>query len=275
MRRARQYVRSGGLLAGHFRQNKSYESYREHGTDDWLLIFTRGGRGSFRWKGGRLITQKGDLVLSRPGTFHHYGLVDRGQPWELQWVHFLPRPDWTIWLKWPEVAPGLGLCRITDRAVFRRLSLRFEEMRRLSLRSLGQRETLAMNALEEIILWCAEALAQPASGPADPRIRRAVDLLNDLQDRPISTAELARKVGLSLSRLSHLFTAQVGVSPRRYWESRRLDQARQLLARTQLPVGEIARQVGFDNQFYFSLRFKKATGQSPLAYRRNGPTGPR
>ncbi len=260
-----------GLLAGHFRKTKSYSTFRKNGTTDWLLIFTRSGRGLFRWKGGRLITRKGDLVLLQPGTLHDYGLVAPGEPWELQWAHFFPVAGWIPWLKWPQLTPGLGHCRVTDPKIFRRLSTRFEEMRRLSLRSLRHRENLAMNALEEILLWCREVLAQTGAHPIDPRIRQAVDLLDDRQDRPISSSALAAQVGLSVSRMAHLFQAEIGLPPRRYWESRRLDQARQLLARTQLPVGEIARQVGFENQFYFSLRFKKATGLSPLAYRRKAP----
>jgi AraC family transcriptional regulator of arabinose operon len=262
----------GGLLTDHFRKTKTYSAYRKNGTTDWLLILTHSGRGRFRWKGGQFITRKGDLILLQPGTFHDYGLVVPGELWDLQWVHFFPASDWLPWLKWPQLAPGMGYCRAAEPAVFRRLTLRFEEMRRLSLRSLKNRETLAMNALEEILLWCHEVLAQTDSRSIDLRIRKAVDLLNDLQDRSISSPELATRVGLSVSRLAHLFESQVGMPPRRYWESRRLDQARQLLTRTQLPVGEVARQVGFENQFYFSLRFKKATGLPPLAYRRKAPS---
>jgi AraC family transcriptional regulator of arabinose operon len=262
-----------GLFAGHFRKTKTYSTFRKHGTTDWLLIFTRGGHGLFRWKGGRLVTRKGDLVLLQPGTLHDYGLVAPGEPWELQWVHFFPVPGWMPWLKWPPLTSGMGYCRVTDPDTFRRISTRFEEMRRLSLRSLKLRESLAMNALEEILLWCRELLAQTDTRPVDPRIRRAIDLLDEHQDRPISGAALAAQVGLSISRLAHLFQSEIGMPPRRYWEGRRLDQARQLLTRTQLPVGEIARQVGFENQFYFSLRFKKAAGLSPLAYRRKSPVG--
>ena len=50
-------------------------------------------------------------------------------------------------------------------------------------------------------------------------------------------------------------------------EQQRIARARQLLTMTSLSVKEIARQVGYDTQFYFSLRFKKQTGQNPTAYR--------
>jgi YesN/AraC family two-component response regulator len=50
-------------------------------------------------------------------------------------------------------------------------------------------------------------------------------------------------------------------------ERQRIDRARQLLTMTSLSVKEISRQVGYETQFYFSLRFKKSTGQSPKAFR--------
>jgi AraC family transcriptional regulator of arabinose operon len=54
-----------------------------------------------------------------------------------------------------------------------------------------------------------------------------------------------------------------------YVEARRIERATQLLRVTSLSVKQIAEQVGFESPFYFSLRFKKATGISPSAYRDN------
>ena len=256
---------AGGLLAGHFRQSKKYVTSRPAGTDDWLLIFTRSGQGLFCWEGGKLIVRRGDLVLTRPGTPHDYGLVQPGEPWELQWVHFLPRPHWSLWLQWAEISPGLSLLRLRDKALVQRISSRLTDVQRLSGQPLLHHETLAMNALEEVLLWCDEVSA--GAGALDPRLRAAVDLFNNPQMRSSSFDEVARKVGLSTSRLAHLFAEQMGDSPRRYVEKRKIEHGRQLLLRTQLPISEIAREVGFESQFYFSLRFKKATGSSPTAYR--------
>jgi AraC family transcriptional regulator of arabinose operon len=40
----------------------------------------------------------------------------------------------------------------------------------------------------------------------------------------------------------------------------RLQRAQELLLRTAMPVAEIASEVGFDSAFYFSTRFRRATG---------------
>ena len=85
--------------------------------------------------------------------------------------------------------------------------------------------------------------------------------------RTLTVDTLAAVAGLSPSRLAHRFRAATGVSVMRYVEARRIERAGQLLRMTPLAVKQVARQVGFASPFYFSLRFSKATGRSPTAYR--------
>jgi AraC family transcriptional regulator of arabinose operon len=75
---------------------------------------------------------------------------------------------------------------------------------------------------------------------------------------------------MSVSRVAHLFREQVGVTPQQFLERQRMERASQLLEMTALSVKEIAHQVGFENPFYFTLRFKRQTGQSPTAFRSRG-----
>ena len=79
---------------------------------------------------------------------------------------------------------------------------------------------------------------------------------------------LADMAELSVSRLAHLFREQVGMTPQQFLEQQRLERARQLLELSGRSIGDIAGDVGFDNPFYFTLRFKKLTGLSPRDYRK-------
>ena len=47
------------------------------------------------------------------------------------------------------------------------------------------------------------------------------------------------------------------------------DDPKELLVLTDFPIGEIARQVGFEDESNFSTRFSSMTGQSPQQYRKN------
>ena len=63
--------------------------------------------------------------------------------------------------------------------------------------------------------------------------------------------------------------ARFGVTPYRYLLSRRLETARLLLRGTALPVREIAFRLCFSDEHYFSSLFRRKTGQTPSAYRRD------
>ena len=258
----------GHLVTGRFRETAGYETWRARGTHDWLLIATLDGAGRFGGEGGEFLARPGDLVLLRPGTRHDYGVAGDAGFWELLWTHFHPRPDWAPWLLWPEAAPGLGRLTLDDPDLRGRVFARFAQAHALATGASRHRETFAMNALEEVLLLCD--LANPRSQPAqlDPRVQAAMDFLCRHLDQPVSQDDLARAVGLSVSRLSRLFRREVGLTPQQYLEGQRLGRARQLLELTTRPVAAVAAEVGYENPFYFTLRFKRETGLSPRDYRK-------
>jgi AraC family transcriptional regulator of arabinose operon len=258
------YTPSLQLLSGHFHETSGYRIWRPNGVDDWLLIHTISGGGRFGHAGGDLIAETGDWVLIRPGTLHDYAVAPSASSWELLWAHFHPRPDWLAWLDWPETAPGLMHLRIADTAP----AARFLEVHRLSHSDLRQREAYAMNALEALFLDCDRVNPLAAHIRYDPRVRRAMDYLDLNLGRKITLDDVAAAVGLSTSRLAHLFRAETGRTPQHYLETRRMQRAGELLQRTGFSIQQIAGAVGFDSPFYFSHRFKAATGKRPSDYRR-------
>ena len=253
------------LVTGHFQETAGYSSWRERGTADWLLIATLGGGGRFGSDTGEFRTQPGDLTLLRPGTRHDY---TSGEHWELLWTHFHPRADWLTWLIWPEEAPGLMRLPLREPVIRQKILARFREMHHLATGALRHRETFAMNALEEVLLWCDTQNPLSEQARLDHRVRDVMDyLVRHLAD-PLTPAQYGAVSGLSPSRLSHLFRAQVGQTPQQFLEEQRLRRAAQLLELTSRPVAVIAAEVGYENPFYFTLRFKKHSGLSPRDYRK-------
>ena len=57
--------------------------------------------------------------------------------------------------------------------------------------------------------------------------------------------------------------------PSKYVTHLRLQQACRLLTGSDMLVGQIARAVGYDDELYFSRRFREVTGVSPTQFRRN------
>jgi len=256
------------LTPGYYRSRSIRHTYRLHGMQDWLLIYTVAGSGLYRFAdGGEYRSRTGDVTLYRPGTFQDYQLCPGSSKWELLWAHFLPRTDWLPWLNWPEIAPGLMALNLHEPALCRRIVTRLKDMGRLNSSAQPRGQILGLNALEEVLLWCDSVNPKRPSAPLDRRIAKAMDLLTARLPEPFAEERLAASVGLSPSRFRHLFREQVGDSARNFQEQQRLRRARDLLAMSRQTIAEIALDLGFNNPFYFTLRFKKHTGESPRAFR--------
>ena len=68
--------------------------------------------------------------------------------------------------------------------------------------------------------------------------------------------------------LAHSFTKCIGESPINYLTNKRIEMCKELLASSDMSVTQIASNVGFSSQSYFSQTFKSKTGMSPLQYRK-------
>ncbi len=256
----------GHLLTGHYRERRGYRAWRTNGTLDWLIIYTVSGRGRFGYAGGDLLTEAGDLVFLAPRTLHDYGVAPGSETWELIWAHVYPRPHWEAFLRFPQRAPGLLHLQVAP-AQRPKIEARLRDVHALATGGLAQREAFAMNALEHTLLLL-DALNPAGSHPLDPRVVSATAYLRRHLDRTVRLQQVAEACHLSVSRLSHLFREQVGMTPLAYLEMERLERAKRLLLLTGLPVQSVAAEVGFENPFYFTRRFKKATGHSPRDFRR-------
>ena len=109
----------------------------------------------------------------------------------------------------------------------------------------------------------------------DLLLRHATDWLDDPQrwptgDRPAGVAALARHLGVSDRHLRRVFDERLGVTPLRYWQTRRLLAAKQLLTDTDLPVAEVARSAGFGSVRRFNDAFLGQYGLHPTGLRRRG-----
>lgn len=252
------------VIAGHFDMDETYATYREQGTEDWLLILTLSGCGYTRVDGEETLLKPGVMVLFEPHAHHDYGLKDGGH-WELQWVHFTAPLTWAPLLAWPLWRNGVRHLSCEDSLP--ELQQAFETLVQDSTGYSKHRERLASNALERLILRCDELNALSQEGVVDRRILRVASMLTHNLAEAVTLTSLSRYCHLSPSRMSHLFTEQLGVSPRTFLERQRLERAKELLTHTTLPVAQIAKQVGFDSSFYFSRRFKRYVSLSPRDFR--------
>lgn len=244
-----------------FRRGKRYTNWRPSGSGDWLLIFTLAGAGLVVAGGAPLRLLPGDAVLFAPGAEQDYSTDPEIGHWHLRWAHFQPRPHWRRWLIWPEIAPRTGKVGMRG-AEAEEIAAVMQRML-VAHRLAGAGDDLAMNALEEVLIRCARTSPYGMRSGMDERVRRAVSYLAVHPSKPFRLEQLATHCGLSSSRLSHLFRAELGTSPQAFSEKIRMDYAQDLLKQTNLSVAEVAAEVGFDDPLYFSRRYRRAFGHAP------------
>ncbi|GAA4619649.1 GlxA family transcriptional regulator [Saccharopolyspora hordei] len=90
---------------------------------------------------------------------------------------------------------------------------------------------------------------------------------------PLSLADLAEHARMSGRTFARRFREEVGTSPGRWLTQQRVARARHLLESTDLPVDEIAVQVGFATAASLRQHLHAAIGVAPLAYRRTFRAG--
>ncbi|MEO8205195.1 MAG: helix-turn-helix domain-containing protein [Chthoniobacterales bacterium] len=245
---------------------KSTDVWRPQGTRDWLLILTLSGQGIVGNGKQEIISTPGTVTLYQPGTPQRYFVDPALEDWHTLWSHFYPKSHWALWLQWPEVAKGLRMIHLRDTRVLNNVSAAMRNAVRFGRQRLPGSSDFAANALELAILWI-NSVNQHRD--LDERIRKATDLMAERLQTSVSLQSLAHDCGLSVSRLAHLFTEQMGVTPAKYLEAIRLQRAVQLLRSTSLSITEIAAETGYVNAFYFSNRFKKEFGKSPSDFRQS------
>ncbi len=97
-----------------------------------------------------------------------------------------------------------------------------------------------------------------------------IRVLNAVDSKPLydwRVKELARIAGISYSGLHTLFFAVLHENLHSFVQRRRLEQAQMLLSDPGLTIKQVAEQMNFSSEFYFSHFFKKLKGVSPRDYR--------
>lgn len=110
--------------------------------------------------------------------------------------------------------------------------------------------------------------AEPARHGGDERSARVARALDQAPfEHGFPTASLRLVSGVSTVQLNRLFRRQFKVTPRQYWERRRLEFARLSLETSDRPLKAIAARLGFRSDSHFTVWFKRHAHISPSGYR--------
>ena len=126
---------------------------------------------------------------------------------------------------------------------------------------------------EESLLFLISTLIQNYGQPFEsciPECRQEIEKACEFIDKHFTERiyldQICRHVGLSKSTLLRAFTKAKGVTPYRYLETVRINEAKKLLQQGVPPL-EAAMQTGFSDQSHFTNYFSSFIGLAPGVYR--------
>ncbi len=252
------------LSSGYFPAAKGHYIERKNPLEDAVIKYCIDGLGWAEINGIRFAVPRGSVLCIPPGAPHRYG-ADEHDPWTILWVH-IKHPAAGKLLK------QIGFSTenpVIETGISSRLQALLREIVETHRHTFSPEELRYTGSLAEAALNLITLLARQrqTAGSSEERVADVVRQLPGMMHRTIRIPELSRMAGLSDSHFSTVFKNHTGCSVMEYIERLRLQFAQELLDTTNLPVQEIAQQIGMQDPFYFSRRFRKLYGASPRIHR--------
>ncbi|MEE8307075.1 MAG: AraC family transcriptional regulator, partial [Gammaproteobacteria bacterium] len=131
--------------------------------------------------------------------------------------------------------------------------------------------TVGLQSLKEDVRYSVGQLSDASVTETD-RLRRARHMLDREYASPPTLEALAKRLGLSQTRLKSGFKQVFGTTVMQYCLLRRVHAAKLLISENHLSIMQIADTIGYEDPSAFSRAFRRVTGQSPHEWRQSGAT---
>ncbi|WP_435164287.1 AraC family transcriptional regulator [Paenibacillus glycanilyticus] len=264
-----------------FRDEWTEEHFlRFHAHQGLELLFIHEGRGVVEVEGNSYELEGGSLFCFQPYQLHKLEIPGRKSARYVRTnLTFDPRFLEPYLAPFPKL---LSFFRYLTRGALPMPKFSFSENQLMSVME-GQVQSIRENGEEQearILLLISllrylqlSVIAQPQLSPEEWSAAKTVHIeaMMDWIERhfrePFSLELLAEELHLSSYYVSHLFKQYTGVSLTDYVTARRMREACVLLGSTDMPVRQIADEVGRLSAPYFCKLFKKQKGMTPLDYR--------
>ncbi len=111
------------------------------------------------------------------------------------------------------------------------------------------------------------AMQSVIGGLSGYKLRRVKEFINENLEEDLSLAEISTVADLSQFHFARAFRKTTGLTPQQYLMQQRIERAKELLTKKDLPIVEISLRTGFKNQSHFTSLFRKFTSLTPKVWR--------
>lgn len=253
---------------GYYPQARHHFRERPNGSDQFILIYCVDGQGEIRTKEALQAIGSDQFFIIPAGMPHSYR-SDAQNPWSIYWIHFAGSKSAAYARFGGQVASieRTKTSRINDRIEL------FSEIFRNLDRGFSTETLEYVNQCLPHLLASFTHLSQfrliKESGEKDV-VAQSINFMLENLIKKLKLEDIAAETSLSASHFSRLFVNRTGHSPIDYFIQLKIQRACRLIDNSGWSIADVSREMGFDDQFYFSRVFRKVMGMSPNEYRKRG-----
>jgi AraC family transcriptional regulator len=237
-------------------------------SDYELVYFPVGTRTAYSIKDIEYILDSPSVLITRPGESHDYRF-DPGNPCRHLFIHFDIQTDCTLQEYRMMSDFNCAVVKLHDRSLIPPLMkqlLYMFHVRPPRWKSLA--EMLLLYVLEELESSLDPEFANTDNHALPPQISNALQYIDAHAREPIEVERLAKSAGWSHEHFTRTFQQHVGHTPKHWIIKRKMELAAQLLLQQTDSVKQIARDLGFTDEYYFHRLFRRTMGMTATEYRR-------
>jgi len=251
---------------GYYPKAMFHYAERPNGISQHIIIYCLEGYGWIEINKKRITLSPSQFITIPANTPHRYGADDK-HPWTIYWIHF--KGETSAFIAElimknsnnykPQIAYNEDRIKLFD-------DIYFNLEKGYSDDTLHYVNMIFYHFLSSMIY---EEKFNHTENPNKPDVASAAIALMQQKIFGILTLkELAAYSNLSVTHFCSLFKKNTGYSPVEYFNHLKIQKACQYLSFTDMPIKELAINVGIDDQYYFSRMFSRLMGTSPSEYRK-------
>lgn len=242
------------------------QKFPNHFHDYYVIGFIEQGKRHLLCNSEEYILNSGDVIIFNPQDPHACEQID-GRTLDYRCINIQPE----VMFDYVKEITGLSyLPRFTSNVLYQsELAIPLHDLHQMILldQTDFQKEEMFLFLLEQLLREYSDAETPCPSQELTSEIKIICEYIESHYAQSITLNQLSELTGLSKYHLLRLFTRQKGISPYRYLETIRINQAKRLLEQGTIPI-EVASQCGFSDQSHFTNFFKRLIGLTPKQYMR-------
>ena len=244
------------------------EYYTERaGLNSYLIKYTLGGEGEFRYGAQQSRVREGSLFWVDCHQHQYYSTSPDSDSWDVIWVHFYGESAKQYYELFVNQNGGSNVLSMPpDNEIAQKMNQLIDLYHGATNDFMTDVE--ASGVLTSLLLEIIKSLAAADSYTQIPEtIVQAKEYMKDHYQEHISLDDLSSELHINKFHFLRIFKRHVGMTPNEFLIQTRLNKAKGFLRTTDNTVTQIASLVGIPNTSHFINLFKKHEQTTPAAYR--------